>query len=1513
MLNFHFCSKFEKQIQQEQFKEDLLKKLDVLTRLDDLKQHTSTKLQAFLGETFFVFKYKNKEFIKILIEKRNIDLDIVYFVRELIVNTKEHFWTIRDFPRIQNGYWVDENPLPQADIDNYVAKRQQSVQYKKEKLPYEKKAWLEDFKISIKHHIFETETWVEYVSLEDTTKSIQLNDQKDFYRLLKIIYEENYDNSKDNKNILLNENFAIYEFQHHEYGLGIIYALFQLDDSKQLLLLNGANLKKQKAHWENAKKRIQDYRQISINTYDELAKNSLRSYPKMIFNDFDAWLTIQSGNELSNLCLLQEQTNYLQNFKFPTYINAQAGSGKSTILYYLFAQTYWIKSLNRDTLKEVGNIIFLTENEYLLNKFTKPAIKSLLSNNADLMGLPEDDLLAVDTCFATFKSFLWNLLDEETQKEFEIVKYLDFSTFKNKYENSKNYHGKQKYTAEAAWFIINTYIRGYDNNQDIINFNDINPEPVEFSADYFEDIFKEVYQNFYVKLLNEGYWDKAKAIRYINQYIEKTPKYSAIFCDEAQDFSRASLEFIVKQSEFLEFELDDNETVPIVFAGDHTQTVDPTGFSVARTKDIFYKELRSTLQGINYLPEYNYRSAHAVVNLANFIQYYRKKNLTIDIQSPQKSKKVEPIKDFTQNVVLTYDKLSDTMIREKLRYKAFIIPTDASQKEKFLKENTFFEWNDTTKQGAFPNIQTAIEAKGVDFKQVVVVGFGDYYIKEFKNLSWEDKGNIFEKKYFFNKLYVAITRAQNELIIVDSESSIENFWKKLCNPPQINDGWEVLQKTKSNIFIQAGDIIPSKEEDEIESVNIAKQQAQAERNANGLRLVALRFYRLGNEKQYLECLALSEELKGNWEDAAKWYEKLGIKDSSILEKRSNCYFKARKWEDLLKITTLKTDEHITRCAIANLMTNHFERIKENTISDKNTLVRLLNEIEWKQDVIVAIIKYLTYLKENNQNFILIGLIIKELKDIYGIVTPEMLATIALLYFEAKNPLQAKEFWELADEGDKENPCKEYLENLVHYYEQQGNLEEKVIVIGRLLQYNLSATEIQKYQEQLLAIYKSQDNLPNDLAFIQTVLSVLITQKFTEDELLSLVKTLEKVAIDANDTKLLNDYYKKLLLEQTLGSNVAEFFIERWAKNIMRLPKQPNWLSQLNEQYKQFAIKYKLNYEAFTEQDLLQIADVPQQLFKQPSEHFEQLIILNFRRFKNIELKNLGQFNLIVGDNNVGKTSLLEALLFSPDEQIFARRLAYAYWERTHDFTSSIKDTFWEDFVYANDTQNHKMSFVMTQQRSKFEFIPTFTDIKIPLSVIDSINTPFIPFGKGYGKELAEIYESNIEDAKKEIGETFINNMQNFIPNIDQILAKSKTGEIKIREKGLDIRVPLHQYGEGANKLFRILLQMSLNKGGRILIDEIDAGIHFSRFSKFWAIILKVAADNNIQLFATTHNLECVQFFKEVLEQDDFKKLASKARTITLFQTKDKQVQARTRNFEAFQEAIDEGYNIRGGE
>jgi AAA15 family ATPase/GTPase len=45
------------------------------------------------------------------------------------------------------------------------------------------------------------------------------------------------------------------------------------------------------------------------------------------------------------------------------------------------------------------------------------------------------------------------------------------------------------------------------------------------------------------------------------------------------------------------------------------------------------------------------------------------------------------------------------------------------------------------------------------------------------------------------------------------------------------------------------------------------------------------------------------------------------------------------------------------------------------------------------------------------------------------------------------------------------------------------------------------------------------------------------------------------------------------------------------------------------------------------------------------KHLSYFKIENFKRFESFEMNDIGQFNLILGDNNVGKTSVLEALLF----------------------------------------------------------------------------------------------------------------------------------------------------------------------------------------------------------------------------------------------------------------------------
>src|SRR5438094_8588307 len=60
-----------------------------------------------------------------------------------------------------------------------------------------------------------------------------------------------------------------------------------------------------------------------------------------------------------------------------------------------------------------------------------------------------------------------------------------------------------------------------------------------------------------------------------------------------------------------------------------------------------------------------------------------------------------------------------------------------------------------------------------------------------------------------------------------------------------------------------------------------------------------------------------------------------------------------------------------------------------------------------------------------------------------------------------------------------------------------------------------------------------------------------------------------------------------------------------------------------------------------------------------SRHLSYFKVENFKRFESFEMKDLGQFNLIVGDNNVGKTSVLEALLFDADQSVFVNNLISA--------------------------------------------------------------------------------------------------------------------------------------------------------------------------------------------------------------------------------------------------------------
>ena len=87
-------------------------------------------------------------------------------------------------------------------------------------------------------------------------------------------------------------------------------------------------------------------------------------------------------------------------------------------------------------------------------------------------------------------------------------------------------------------------------------------------------------------------------------------------------------------------------------------------------------------------------------------------------------------------------------------------------------------------------------------------------------------------------------------------------------------------------------------------------------------------------------------------------------------------------------------------------------------------------------------------------------------------------------------------------------------------------------------------------------------------------------------------------------------------------------------------------------------------------------------------------------------------------------------------------------------------------------------------------------------------------------------------------------------------------------KGQDNPVPLKSLGDGAVRLFGVSLALASSRGGFLLIDEAENGIHHSAQQAFWRMVLQTAFVNDVQVLATTHGWDCVVGFAEAAAELD---------------------------------------------
>ncbi|HLG40786.1 MAG TPA: AAA family ATPase, partial [Chitinophagaceae bacterium] len=258
-------------------------------------------------------------------------------------------------------------------------------------------------------------------------------------------------------------------------------------------------------------------------------------------------------------------------------------------------------------------------------------------------------------------------------------------------------------------------------------------------------------------------------------------------------------------------------------------------------------------------------------------------------------------------------------------------------------------------------------------------------------------------------------------------------------------------------------------------------------------------------------------------------------------------------------------------------------------------------------------------------------------------------------------------------------------------------------------------------------------------------------------------------------------------------------------------------------------------------------------------HLVSFEVKGFKKFTDLTVSDIGQFNLIVGDNNSGKTTLLEALLADKDSNKFHEYLSDILYQ-VKRFTNPNDHFLSYYFSNKNDKFPHQFFFKLSKKDSSFEtikysrinenqFFQHYLKNRYSLENDNgsqitfqnygnkpfNFDSPFIPFGPLYSHELTKIYGKHIQlfvDKK----ERLINSLSYIIQNIKNIEVSTSYSHdpiLLISEKNKNRLSPLAIYGDGTLKLFRILLSLfSSEHYSRIMIDEIDAGVHFSRMKDF---------------------------------------------------------------------------------
>ncbi|MBN2695299.1 hypothetical protein JXR93_11615 [bacterium] len=980
------------------------------------------------------------------IEDYNGDRFKIYFIKKIFSRDDETNYGA--FNRNPLRWYEDNRDInPYSDeIKNWFLgiKREEEEDAKIKALPVEFNSWLEfeDTRIE-KSTIYEMENWVKAISQKD----LYMNNKETICRIISNIITDEI-KGKIITNIgdytLNNRDIKIIE---HD-GLSILYEIL-FNNKEKYLVLYGVSDKTQNS--DDIFKILRNYIYEDENISQELLlKDAKKAYPDYILLDKKLWFKIEEDSQ-ANLALSPEEEYLIKEAKFPLFINGQAGTGKSTMLFYLFA--FFCKKAT----KLEGEPLFLTYNRKLLET-AKTSVSLILKNNPNF----EDttiDVEKVESFFHPFQNYIIDkLLDNDGKEIFIKNNYVSFNKFRECYLGRAidkrlncNLPNKKNHSPELVWHIIRTYIKGYDYKDEfnIDSYKRINRRDKTVSDEIFLDVFNTIWPNWYRKFKDDfNLWDDQDLIHYVLQNELVKLEHPVIFCDESQDFTRIEIELLIKLSSFTKYNLSNQKSIPFSFAGDPYQTINPTGFRWASLKTIFndkFKELNAKDIEIQFKSlTQNYRSKPSIIKFSNLIQGFRAKYLNIPELKPQsawqKTFGIEP------SIYIIDDNVSVQDLKGVADKTIILIPIDSDEyKEREFVENDLFlkGFINIPDDNSSPisNVMSASSSKGLEFDKIIVYKFGDSVPKSFDNIvngSEISEADILELSHFFNKLYVAVSRARNFLFIIDTNTGYNRFWKYFENNNIISDLFENKDWNVSDISsIVRGEQAQIKyieDEDPKKTAEELKSNGMYQSNSALLQRAANYYKIIDDLESALSCEAWSNWYREDWISAGDCFLKL--KDT---KKAMEAFWRGKSW------INLKQSENILERELSKYMLNETEL---NTIVSNEILIDDFNkkfdslESTWKSigtkmesDFVSNPLKYM----KNKYVPILNMLACKSFKKLFSI--------IAKIYFNQNDFISAVEYW---DRFSSNHDDKDYY---IAKLQISSKKEDKIFCLYKLKDYD----------------------------------------------------------------------------------------------------------------------------------------------------------------------------------------------------------------------------------------------------------------------------------------------------------------------------------------------------------------------------------------------------------------------------------------------------------------------------